>query len=65
VTTKINTNEWVEIRCNICDPTRHSPRLLLKITVENLTDDDKPTKKIGIESKCKDCKDLTYRTLIV
>ena len=65
MTSKINTNDWFEIRCAECDNPRYDPRLLLKITVEDLGAPAKPTKKIGIEAKCKDCYKFTYRTLIV
>lgn len=60
--TRIDTSDWIEIRCNHCD----APKLLLKITVEPLNDlDVEPARKIGIESKCRHCKNLTYRTLVV
>lgn len=63
---KINTSDWVEIRCAYCNDPKYEPRLLLKVTVENLSDEEaKPTKKIGIETKCKDCYQFTYRTIIV
>lgn len=63
---KINTNDWIEVRCASCNSIKYSPRLLLKITVESLDEDDKkPTKKIGIETKCKDCYKFTYRAFVV
>ena len=64
---EVNNPEWVEIRCNHC--VKHeggAPRLLLRFRIEPLDDKDiQPRRKVGIESKCKDCKNLTYRTLIV
>lgn len=59
---KIDTSDWVEVRCNHCD----APKLLFKLTVENLNDlDTTETKKLGFETKCRHCKNLTYRTLVV
>lgn len=64
---KINTNDWVEIRCAYCNDPKYEPRLLLKITVRDLLGEEvkPPTKEIGIETKCKDCYQFTYRKIIV
>ena len=62
---KINTKNWVEIRCASCDNSKFEPRLLLKIISENLVKIKKPSIKIGIETKCKDCYKFTYRTFII
>lgn len=62
-------DQWFEIRCNTCNRKRFSglPRMLLKISVLSLDGGsiDKPSRKIGIEAKCKDCKQLTYKVLVV
>lgn len=62
---KINTSDWFEVRCAYCSDPKYQPKILLKVTVESLTDDDQPKRKIGLESKCKDCYKFTYMAIVV
>jgi hypothetical protein len=60
-----NDPGWVDVRCcgvlagNICN------KLLLRITGEPTVEGIKKAVKIGLDMKCRRCKEINYRVIVI
>lgn len=56
---------WVDVRCSGSIRGEMCDKLLLRITAEPTIDGISKAVKIGLDMKCRRCKEINYRVIVI